>query len=734
MKFWLLIFFLFPQISLAAAVVMNVTGASVFVNITTNLETNIIVPPEIFGGLGGPNCSSQVSNTETCNSCAENTLAVCNPKRVYPSLKLRIEFIDQARAGRTLVTKATQLNEIIPMVDSDSSGNRIVPAGGTHIAVITWGTLCDRLNNGNSDCTNSFNQRIRVGVSDNGTDFVGTTQDINIRLINPSEAIDTVANCDTATRGICNFFAYPGDRKVFLEDILHNYDNFPSDSNVRFKFFRIIYSTESFNKNVLNPRRALDTGNYADISILDSDGGRVPDLGDNSVSGLANDNLYYFRGMVVDEADNIMDITADSAYLDHPDCPNNLTDPPESLEKEFLCPLTARPGAVVGLLTEDLNCFISTVAFGSSFHPMVQDFRKFRNRFLLHNSAGQKLIRAYYKYGSQISQVIAKNELAKGFARLTLYPIWAFAKLSLKMGLASGFFVLAILISLGFFTGFYLKKKSEKAHLHKILSLFFVIASLIPPSAFGQDIQEPVQRNTLPSSKYDNTTNREIKVRHPLAEKGLTRITSDKEYLYETVESPMKHSMGIKFGIFDPINLKNGQGTNFASIYNRSNSPMILIDYEWKWKPFLGEVNWQVGTGLYFTQGNGVFKNNPGIPAREKFTFLAIPITANFIFKLKLSERQWIVPFGGAGLGIMGFSEIRDDFAGPKFGATAIAPVFVGGALSVNALAPETGRTLDREYGINRTLIAVELRQFLAVTNKFDFSGDIINAGLMIEY
>ncbi|MCB9027200.1 MAG: hypothetical protein H6625_12835 [Bdellovibrionaceae bacterium] len=262
----------------------------------------------------------------------------------------------------------------------------------------------------------------------------------------------------------------------------------------------------------------------------------------------------------------------------------------------------------------------------------------------------------------------------------------------------------------------------------------FIYWGIWVSKALAQEVVEPKMHNSLPSSQYDNPTNRDVRMPHPNAKKGLTRITSDKEYLYETYESPNTQSMSVKFGIYDPQELSGESDINFVDIYESASSPMLLIDYEWKWKRFLGEINGLLGTGLYLTQGNGVFKNDPTNPAREKFTFLAIPITASVIYKMMFSEKQWIVPFAGAGIGVFAFAELRDDNAGPKFGGALMSPLFAGGAISINALAPQAARALDRDYGINKTLLAFEYRQILGLSEKFDFTGEIINAGLMIEY
>ncbi len=251
---WLLLFL--PQLSLAAADITAVTGASVFNDDTTT--------PEILGGVGGTDCSADVTSSETCDSCQADTLAVCNTTRVYSSLQLRIEFVDDKSSGRTRVVETVD-SQAIDLVDSESTDDQTVSAGNTHVAVMTWSTLCSEFTE-DSTCATSFSKTIRIGASENGSDFSGTTQDVTIKLVNPTEAGNTVTDCDSATRGLCNFTAYPGDEKIYLED-LESKGNFPSDSNAQFKYFRVIFSTVSFDESELNPKEAIDAGNYKDIAI-----------------------------------------------------------------------------------------------------------------------------------------------------------------------------------------------------------------------------------------------------------------------------------------------------------------------------------------------------------------------------------------------------------------------------------------------------------------------------------
>src|SRR5690606_14463343 len=93
--------------------------------------------------------------------------------------------------------------------------------------------------------------------------------------------------------------------------------------------------------------------------------------------------------------------------------------------------LIASPDEVFGLLTEDMNCFISTAAFGSSLAPQVQTLRDFRNRYLLTSNLGRKLNLLYYSWGSKWSRWLNSHDQFKPVVRAALYPAVWYAKLSL---------------------------------------------------------------------------------------------------------------------------------------------------------------------------------------------------------------------------------------------------------------------------------------------------------------
>lgn len=250
-----------------------------------------------------------------------------------------------------------------------------------------------------------------------------------------------------------------------------------------------------------------------------------------------------------------------------------------------------------------------------------------------------------------------------------------------------------------------------------------------PPSSSGERIFD--------WSKYPNDPK---EVPHPFAEKGLLRITRDKEYVYKVNESSQSRAADFKVGIFNPVNLRNpdsDQAAAFKDNYDQTQNPAIFFHYEWQlWPTPIGKWGLRTGGGLFAAQGNGHFASgtNAGLTPREVFTFLLVPVNVGAVYRLQIWHRQLFVPYAEGGGTLFGFSELRDDNKGPKFGGS-LGAYFAGGVgLNLTYFDALSKINLDREYGINAVYLTVEYRGIVALLKRYDFSSDFVNAGFLMEF
>lgn len=394
-----------------AIVLDSVTGYS-------TLDTTNAAKPIIYGGLAGP--STNCTGTDVCNSCSQ-TIGACNERRIHSNLNLVITFHSDGLAGQATLEQSSGDN-----ISLTIPGTTTASVGGSVSIEISWSSLCLALDtNASTFCATNFTKDIKVGIDNNNDGEPEETLSIGIVVHDPNVAdpgnSDQVADCNSSpTGGLCGVTFYPGDEKAFLED-LSPAGSFPNSTGIRFSHLVVYYSTNGFSD--VTP---LSEGRQ-DLSIDEDSEGFF--LGDDAVSGLDNDQKYFFRVAGLDKAGNIAYITSDNNILAN--CGGSSID---QVTDELTCPYIATPSKVFGVLREDWNCFISTAAFGSSLAPEVQLFRQFRNRILLPHAWGQNLVLLYYKWGPYGARWINNKPWARALTRGALWPLWGWAWLSLKIG------------------------------------------------------------------------------------------------------------------------------------------------------------------------------------------------------------------------------------------------------------------------------------------------------------
>ncbi len=438
--------FLTPS-SFAAVTIVGVTNAS-------NSVIDAGLAPIIYGGISGLDtdgeCASKTGSS-TCNSCT-TSLAICNQQRIYDSLILEIVFrATGGTAGNVIATKEDRTTALT--IQAGSSTN----VGPNQDAVIRllWSEVCSVVGEVAGGCSTGFTKPMFIGIdsSANGTlDGSEESLSVSMRVIAADVANATIDHCEqnpAPTQGICSFSTYPGDAKAYVED-LGNATGFPNGPGVKFTHLRFFYSETNFAS--VTP----DLGTYTDIEIEEDTSGFQ--LIDNRIDNLENDVQYFFRVATIDTARNISNITSDVAIINY--C-GSLT--PAAGD---ICPFRVTPNEVFGLLTEDLNCFVSTAAFGSSWNSKVEDFRVFRNQILSRSKFGQSLIRSYYNWGPKLARSIAPSPTYRLMARTALYPFWLSTKLILNFGWL-GF----SLIGLSFFAIFIIALRILRQQLRRLSAI-----------------------------------------------------------------------------------------------------------------------------------------------------------------------------------------------------------------------------------------------------------------------
>lgn len=411
----------------AAITIHSIENASAVENIET-------ASPVVYGGLAGSatggTCSSK-DNSATCDSCDPNAIidsggaVACNNRRIYPSLRFKIVFSsDTVESGIPLVTTNDATNPRAAVALSGSSTT--VTKGQQATLFIEWRELCGLIDSGTgsggTSCapTSTAKATLRVGVSgDNDDSLTASSDDYrSVQFILHADMGNYATDCsDPNGQGVCYFEVRSGDEKAIIHN-LKAVDNsgFPNTTGVQFKFLRVYYSDSGYND--IRP-----TTLHQDLEISSSDGTSFSVSPARITNNIQNHKVYFFKTALVDAAGNIGLFTPASGNLD---C-------------SFVTPSTsecheARPAPVAGVLSENSNCFIATAAYGSEMAPQVNIFRSFRDHYLLQTSWGKSFVRFYYEHSPEYANWIAQSETLRAGVRTLLWPLLAFASLSLKLG------------------------------------------------------------------------------------------------------------------------------------------------------------------------------------------------------------------------------------------------------------------------------------------------------------
>ena len=432
MRFLALIFILLPFNAQAVITIQNNNFGATTSN--SSITENILT---IWGGGSGQNpCAAST----TCNSCTLNSdaYADCNTRQVGTNVRIRIEFTsDVEYSGTTFIKDSGQ--------DPLPGTTNTYTQGQTAFVEVNWGDLCDAINDGDSACTETGSGDFTFGVTNSSDTTQTDTFQFKVNIINTKVA----NNCDNNTQndgildvGILDYSAFMGDEKVFFPSASDNKVDVPiqlcdfKDENGN------VVEAPPIGGNITNliafhSEVDLESANTkGESQRINFSGGTYPnvELDPPSIDGFTNDVPVFTRLAIQDEAGNIMGVTPQAIAPENPGDPCSDINSGSEFSQIFACKYSTVPLEVVGLLEDDVNCFIATAAYGSNMHSTVQDFRTFRSQILLKSKLGTWLVKKYYKWGSYLSHYIIKYPVLKKISRVLLFPFWLFSILSIKMG------------------------------------------------------------------------------------------------------------------------------------------------------------------------------------------------------------------------------------------------------------------------------------------------------------
>lgn len=408
---------------------IDIEGASNFIGIGTQKEEGD--SPTIFGGTAGTACTG-TSDEVTCSNCTSTSFeSACNDKRIYSTLKLKIKFKSDSTSG-TAAFGDSDGNAVSGLTPASGSTGSL-SQGSTHTLIATWSNVCTGVLSIGADCLSDEEGTLSVGVDENGDGVLDDDDDdrTTISIVVKNSIDDTAKHCDDTSiasdHGVCGFEVFPGDQKVFIK-VLNAPDGFPTASTPDFEKIRVYIGEGGTFSDISHSNTFLES----EIKT-DDDGTLSADP--DAVESLTNGTQYFFRVATVDQAQNVGFHT-----------PITRSDTSTAFHEESIH--SATPSEVRALLSETVQCFIATAAFGSPFQKHVKTLRHFRDEFLNTNIIGRWLVQTYYKLSPPLAQWISKRPWARSLTRVLLFPAVLLAQSTLKWG----FLPLFAILFLGFAT------------------------------------------------------------------------------------------------------------------------------------------------------------------------------------------------------------------------------------------------------------------------------------------
>jgi hypothetical protein len=281
---WIASLLFSPAVFADKPVIRAITGVS---------SVKMADSPVAFGGFGGAACVGPDLNS-TCDSCAGAGLAACNSTRAYNALQFHVSATHR-QSGNLILVRADK------SVLSEGPHN-------AHDVSVSWSDICGGMTGGVSDCetTPAREGYVQVCLDANKNNTLDSGEDCQAILVNVVQmaagAFDKASDVD----GITDFVLFPGNGKVFFEELLAS-ANFPYLSHGgKITAVRIYASEQGMSQAA--PGSGMSP---VDRTLLNDNS-----LAHNYFDGLTNGRPYWFRIGLVDEANNVGYFWPPVSYVD----------------------------------------------------------------------------------------------------------------------------------------------------------------------------------------------------------------------------------------------------------------------------------------------------------------------------------------------------------------------------------------------------------------------------------
>ncbi len=391
---------------------------------------------------------------------------------------------------------------------------------------------------------------------------------------------------------------------------------------------------------------------------------------------------------------------------------------------------------ISGVLTKS-RCFIATAAFHDGDAPPVRMLRHFRDEILAQSKIGQWFIENYYQVSPPLAEWAWDKPLIRSVALHFLAPIEIAAWSVLK--LAHGEEVVP-------------KESDYQPYIERLKkngtlspqatpSYTEELKKQIAPAApttgsYSEDLKK--QLSQVPDSTDYSAKQKETMPPAKERESTIKLVKEHRDKLGLPELPPPHEILGMKIGISPGIKV-NGGGQSFDDVYGDSWAPDVMLHYE---RELFHSENWgslgiggDIGIGYAagfgrltydFPRGSGNYKSE------THFNLLQFPIILDAYYRFNLF--RILRPFVGAGVGVVGYDEFRDDGLPSHTGFSTVFTASAGAALLLDFFDPDTHREAYLHEGIQHVFLMGEFLTMNSFASPASISRAGVYGGFLFEY